>query len=333
MLNLVELFASFQPPNTRPDEENFFSAIPIRGYEPHRLGKDVKGFPVILLSVGNEKGSIGPAPIKLEHLFVLHNVECQISQPNNGNVEREVFTVIRCTGVDSVLQTYFLHILSTIIVSLENPPPSQGIIQAIKILVELFRAMTRPPRKSIQGLWAELFFIARSNQSLGLVEAWHIRPEDRYDFSLGSQRIEIKSSSHRVRQHHFSLEQLHPPAGTEVLIASLFVERSQAGQSLVALLEEIRSRIIDRPDLLLHVDEIVGLTLGSSWRHALQERFDEKLAADSLAFYRASAVPSVNPQIPLTVSNVHFMADLTDLQPVNLSAYRSKGGLFEIGLE
>lgn len=331
MLNLVELFASFQPPYTRLDEEKFFSAIPIRGHEPHRLGKDLKGFPVILLSVENKKGRIAPAPIKLERLSVFHNVECQISQPN-GDIERGKFTVIRCTGGDSILQIYFLHILSAVIVSLDNSSTSQDIVKAIKILVELFRAMTRPPRKSIQGLWAELYFMARSKHSLGLVEAWHIRPEDRYDFSLGSQRIEIKSSSHRVRQHHFSLEQLHPPAGTDVLIASLFVERSQAGQSLIDLLDEIRSSIIDRPDLLLHVDEIVGLTLGSSWKHALQERFDEKLAEDSLAFYSASTVPSVNPEIPLTVSNVRFMSDLMDLQPVNLTNYRNKGGLFESGL-
>ncbi|MCB9109276.1 MAG: PD-(D/E)XK motif protein [Anaerolineales bacterium] len=234
-------------------------------------------------------------------------------------------------GVDSVLQTYFLHILSTIIVSLDNPPNSQDIIQAIKILVELFRALTRPPRKSIQGLWAELYLMARSNQSFALVKAWHIRPEDRYDFSLGNQRIEIKSTSHRVRQHHFSFRATSSPAGTEVLIASLFVERSQAGQSLVDLLEKIRSCIIDRPDLLLHMDEIVGLTLGSSWRHISSRDLMKKLAEESLAFYEASAVPSVNPEIPITVSNVHFMTDLTDLQPVNLTTYQVRVGCSRLG--
>lgn len=331
MLNLVELFESLKPPHTRLNEENFFSAIPIFGYEPHRLGKDRQGFPVILLSIEDERSQIVPAPITLEYLSVLYNVECRISQLN-GDIERRKFTVIRCTGASSRLQTYFLHILSTIIVSLDNPPTSQDVNQAIKILIELFRAMTRPPRKSIQGLWAELYFMARVDQPTPLIEAWHIRPEDRYDFSLGNQRVEIKSTSHRVRQHHFSLEQLHPPAGIEVLVASIFVERTQAGQSLMELLEKIRSCIIDRPDLLLHVDEIVGLTLGSSWKHALQERFDEKLAEDSLAFYEVSTVPSVNPEIPLTVSKVHFMSDLTGLETINLSTYRNKGNLFEVGL-
>lgn len=331
MLNLVELFESLKPLQTSLKEGNLFSAIPIFGHEPHRLGKDMQGFPVILLSIENERSQIAPAPITLEHLSVFYNVECQISQINGG-IERGKFTVIRCTGADSILQTYFLHILSTIIVSLDNPPTSQDVNQAIKILIKLFRAMTRPPRKSIQGLWAELYFMARVDQPTPLVEAWHIRPEDRYDFGLGNQRIEIKSASHRVRQHHFSLEQLHPPAGIEVLVASIFVERTHAGQSLMELLDKMRSCIIDRPDLLLHMDEIVGLTLGSSWKHALQERYDEELAADSLAFYEASIVPSVNPEIPLSVSNVRFMSDLTGLETVNLSYFRSKGGLFEVGL-
>lgn len=331
MLNLVELFESFSPPRTNLDEKNSFSAIPILGYEPHRLGKDARGFPVILLSVEDDKSRISPAPITLEHLSVLHNVECRISQPN-GSVERGKFTVIHCIGADSVLQIYFLHILGTIIVSLDSPLSSQEVIQAIKILIELFRAMMRPPRKSIQGLWAELHFIARANQPAELIETWHLRPEDRYDFSLGNQKIEIKSTSHQIRQHHFSLEQLQPLTGIEVLIASLFVERNQAGQSFIELLEEIRSHIIDRPDLLLHLDEIVGLTLGSSWKQAMQERFDEKLAEDSLAFYKASTIPSVNPEIPSGVSNVRFLSDLTELQTINRSNYRNKGGLFEIGL-
>ncbi|MEI2609335.1 MAG: PD-(D/E)XK motif protein [Candidatus Promineifilaceae bacterium] len=331
MLNLTKLFESFHSPIIKSNEENLISAIPIPGYEPHRLGKDMHGFPLILLSVLDDKSRANPAPITLDHIAVLHNVECQISGPN-GNMEAGKFTIIRCIDGDLTLQTYFLHILNTIVVSLNSQPTSQDVARVIKILVELFRAMTRSPKKSIQGLWAELYFIARSTQPTILVDAWHVRPEDRYDFSLGNQSIEIKSTSHQVRQHHFSLEQLHPPLGIEVLIASVFVERTQTGQSLLELLEKIRDHLIDRPDLVLHLDEIVGLTLGSGWRHALQERFDDKLAEESLMFYDVATVPSVNPEMPSGVSNVHFLSDLTELQTANLFNYRNRGGLFEISL-
>ena len=91
-------------------------------------------------------------------------------------------------------------------------------------LIELFRAMTTPSRKSVQGLWAELFLIAQSRQPTILVDAWHMLPEDRYDFAMDDQRIEVKSFSGSLRQHHFSLEQLQPPEGVKTLIASMLVE-------------------------------------------------------------------------------------------------------------
>ena len=108
-------------------------------------------------------------------------------------------------------------------------------------LIELFRAMSEPPRKSVQGLWAELFVISRSHHPSILIDAWHTMIEDQYDFAMGNQRIEIKSFSGDVRNHHFSLEQLHPPTGVIALVGSILVARSQAGESLHDLREKYRT--------------------------------------------------------------------------------------------
>ena len=56
---------------------------------------------------------------------------------------------------------------------------------------------------------------------------------------MDDQRIEVKSVLGRNRQHYFSLEQLHPPEGVRALVASVFIERSQAGVSITDLTEEI----------------------------------------------------------------------------------------------
>lgn len=69
-------------------------------------------------------------------------------------------------------------------------------------LIELFRAIAKPARKSLQGLWAELFLISQACQPAILVDAWHTAPEDSYDFAVDNQRIEVKSFSGQICQHH-----------------------------------------------------------------------------------------------------------------------------------
>lgn len=69
-------------------------------------------------------------------------------------------------------------------------------------LIELFRAIAKPARKSLQGLWAELFLISRAHQPAILVNAWHTVVEDRYGFAVDNQRIEVKGFSGQIRQHY-----------------------------------------------------------------------------------------------------------------------------------
>ncbi|NJR52125.1 MAG: PD-(D/E)XK motif protein [Leptolyngbyaceae cyanobacterium CSU_1_3] len=135
-----------------------------------------------------------------------------------------------------------------------------------------------------------------------------------------------------IRQHHFSLEQLQSPPETETLVASIFVERSQAGKSIWELLLQIRSRCTDRLDLVLRLDEVVSYTLGDNWRKIMDERFSDKIAKQSLQFYRAADVPSVSSDLPVGVSNVRFLSDLSGVLPINAAIYRAKNGLFRWAL-
>lgn len=308
-----------------------FSAAPIEGYELHRLGKDAEGAPSLLIAVSDAHRVGWPAPIVLEHLAVQHDVECRISHAD-GALEEGRFTVVRCTGGDRALHGYFLRAAAAIVALLEEAPTQGDVRAAIDQLVELFRAISAQPRKSVQGLWAELFVMARLREPRELVASWHVLPEDRYDFSAGDQRIEVKSASGRVRRHHFSLEQLQPPSGTRLLMASVLVERAGAGASVLDLASELRGRVSSSPELLLHLDRVVSATLGQSWRFAQGERFDRHLAESSLAFFVPQVIPCVDPSLPAAVTDVHFRADLSGVQPVNPAEYRSQGGLFAVAL-
>lgn len=331
MVDLSRAFEALVPPATAPASGIRFSAVPIESYERHRLGKDAHGAPSLLLSVVDPPNPAWATPIVLEHLAVQRDVECRVSRPD-GTIEEGRFTVVRCTDSDPVLHSFFLRVAAPLVALLGADPAYGEVSRAIDRLVELFRAMARASERSIQGLWAELFLMTRSRDSSTLLAAWHTQPNDRYDFSAGSQRIEIKSASSHRRQHYFSLEQLLPIPQTQVLIASVIVERAGAGRSLAELIELVRSRVSGYPDLLLHLDQTVGITLGERWRSALEERFDQEVAENSLAFFEPAAIPKVDANLPPSVSDVRFRTDLGGVPTADLKAYRALGGLFRAAL-
>jgi len=182
----------------------------------------------------------------------------------------------------------------------------------------------------VSGLWAELFVIWNSRDPKGLFRAWHSSPEEKYDLSSGTQRIEVKSTSQRRRVHHFSLEQLTPPSGCKVVIASLFVERNGGGTSLGELVEEIRTHLAEEPELQERLDRVVASTLGNTLRQGLIARFDRELAADSLHFFNGVDAPRIPEPVPSGVSDVHFKSDLSQCQPLSQEILMSDGGIFEL---
>lgn len=328
MLNLINLFKQLKLPNSINDKNQpRFSALPISNYSNHRLAKDVNGFPSLLISTKESPAINRPAPIKLEHLEVLYDIDCRIS--HKERLEDSRFTVISCTDIDVSLQEYFLRIGNAVIAVIGNSPSHRQVAKAVGDLVELFRVMNEAPKKSVQGLWAELLLISLATDPTSLVRAWHRNSEDKFDFSSGSQRLEIKSSTSKIRQHHFSLDQLKSPIGVDVLVASVFVERVGAGTSLTELAELVRLKISKEPELLLYLDQVIGNTLGNDWRSAAKDKFDLKLAIKSLLFFLPENIPCINSNLPKEISDVHFKVDLTDTRTLNKKTLSVKSGIFK----
>lgn len=305
--DLVQLFDGLPTP-TADVGLGRFCALSVPGYPFCAVGKDISGNPVLLIEADNAQPGTAP-PLVLEHLAVIHMVNCHVQSPNLAADDRTL-SVIRCTGADRALHEYFLRSLHPIIVSLPPKPSRRQISDAVERLVDLFRQMTEAPRKTVAGLWAELFVIAQAHDPARLLASWHAMPEERFDFALGIDRLDVKSASGGVRMHHFSLEQLRPAGQSRVVIASLLIERMEGGTSVNDFVDAIRGRIAD-PSLLVRLDSVVAQTLGQDWRAMQRVRFDLQQAIHSLRFVEASAIPSVHVPVPAEVSAVHFRVDLT----------------------
>jgi hypothetical protein len=321
--DLCELFETLVLPLERPEGRSL-SAAGIPGAGGHRLAKDSSGSPCLLL---RQPAPDAPAtPIRLQNLLVSYGVPCVISHPD-GQREEGDFTIIKCSSADPSLFPHFLRILSPIITTLGVTPTPAAVRRAISGLVDLFQALTTPAKKSVQGLWAELLLIRGASDPLALVGAWHALPSERMDFLSGQQRIEVKSSSNRRRVHHFSLVQLTPPASTQLVVASLFVESVGGGLSMRRLSDDVRAILAPDPVLLTRFDAVFYATLGASWSDAMDECFDLELATESLQFIDHAEIPKLAGPIPTTVSDVRFTSDVSAAPRLSLESLISRRGL------
>lgn len=111
-------------------------------------------------------------------------------------------------------------------------------------------------------------------------------------------------------------------------VASLLLETSSGGTSLGELIDFVRGQVARDADLLLRVDEILGLSLGTQLPSAAEQRFDAEFARSSLQYFEASKVAKPSSNLPPEVSDVRFRVDLSRIDGTGLQTLRDLGGLF-----
>jgi hypothetical protein len=324
-MTLANQFSSI---NTPSETDLFqFSAIPIYGFENHRIAKDKYGNPTLLLSVAEHSNKNLIADFKLQNVSAYFDFKCKVKQTENV-IERK-FTVISFIGDDISLRKYFLKLCSALIEDLGNCPNQEELRNEISRFIELLSLAIEPPTKTIQGLWAELFIISECNNPEFLLRCWHLIPEEKYDFNSGEERIEVKSSSTNQRIHNFSLDQLNSPTETKTLIISVFVKQASMGKSILMLQNEISEMVPYKTELIEKMLLQIALTLGSTINDSEKLKFDIQLAKDSIRFYRAEDIPQIEQKnIPLQVTDVHIKSDLSETISISREELLRYGTLF-----
>lgn len=324
-MNLIELYDTLSLPE---GNENVFNAITIPEYPDFRIAINIESNPIILLSVLNSINNIALKNVRLKHLKLEQDVTCKISE--KGTIDFKTFTVITFTNSDRNLQEYFLRISEILVKTLGKNPTQQQLIESLNTFIEVFRALTDTPTNTVHGLWTELFLIDNSKNPLILLNYWHNTPEEKFDFNAGIEKIEVKSNSSFERHHIFSSEQLNPPIGTHVLIASIFVRQNNSGQSIQQLLNSITIKINHNIDLTAKLYNIVCKTLGNSLEQSIKIKFDYNIAKDSLLFYPHQEISKIEElNIPNEVSEVKYKSDLSKINHIDLVSLENLGELFK----
>lgn len=314
----VSIASRFQNLRSQKTENGRFTVLSIEGL-PHKLGATREGYPVFFVLM-EAQGSAVQGIIR-EILSVEYNVSCSLV--DDGKDEQEgVFAIITLRSTDLSLQADFIEIMLLMLRKISPTPSNRELSGEVENLIAIFDSLSAPPRKKIQGLWAELLVIEQSLEPELLVKAWHSLPSAKYDFTLGEEKIEVKSTASEERIHRFALDQLNPSPNSKLLIASVFVResgRATSGLSVKDLYFRIRNKV--SADSQLHLYTVIAETIGNDVAKLETICFDYTTAVDFLEFYDYRDIPRIaKSDIPDQVTEVRFASNLNGLDDVRKKA-------------
>lgn len=306
------IYAQFKKIARGDESSNAFNVIPLPNSK-HKLGMSAEGFPKFFVCTNDS--ATASHNIVLELLSVEYNQPCTIIEENT-HPQSDTFSIITLRATEESLQAYFIDIFGLMLSKLPEEPSRRELSIEVENLITIFSALKRKPIKEIQGVWAELLVIERSLHPETLISAWHSQPNAKFDFTMGRDKIEVKSTSSEERKHHFALDQVNPSINSRLLIASVIVRESAecaGGLSVKGLYEKICSRV-SAVNLQLKLYSTLATVIGNDYKNWDGVAFDYIEASDTLAFYNAEDVPRIKKSdVPEFVSEVKFTSDLSHL--------------------
>ena len=326
-----DIYEKFKALAKNTTEDKNFAVIPILDTH-HKLGISKEGYPKFFVYT-NDTASTTPNTT-LDILSVEYNLSCTFVDENDTKTPHH-YTVITLRSVDRTLQEDFFDIVIMMFGRMSEIPSKREIAIEVENLISIFSAMTCPPRKKIQGLWTELLVIERSYIPETLIKAWHESPTAKYDFTMGRDKVEVKSTSSETRIHHFSLDQLCPSAHSRVVVASAIVRESaqvKDGLSVRDLYDKICNRV-NSVDARMHMMKVIAETIGTDMHRRNEIFFEYVEACDTLRYYDSNDVPGVDKDgVHPGVTSVGFNSDLSgvlDIQSPDSDFKRGKSPLYK----
>lgn len=278
-------------------------AVPCGSGGLHLLLKGPGASPILLLRIRPRKEP--RPPIRLKHVAVAFDVLYRLTSTETGGAEDARFCRLQCDEASDALHRCFVELVLAMAGPFEAELGQARVDETVDALIELFRKATAPPHKLITGLWAELLLIDLAANPERWVSAWHLALTDRFDFSFGTCRVEVKATERDAREHEFALRQVRGGKPSDY-VASVVLASSAAGDSVLDLSTAIAARLDASTQYKLW--SVVLATLGDDPDFSEDRRFDRAAAADSVRFVETFRVPAprVDPGDEACVADVHF---------------------------
>src|SRR6185437_435991 len=142
--------ASLSQPAAGAAQSRTFSVAAIPGTTKYFVARGQSGRPSLII----ESEGRSRSPILLRNLAVTFNTQCLFELLGARRSARAV--VVECLATDETLKEFFFTVAGNLLEALNPQPRPDEVASAVETLIELFRRLSRPPRREAQGLFGEL---------------------------------------------------------------------------------------------------------------------------------------------------------------------------------
>lgn len=180
-----------------------------------------------------------------------------------------------------------------------------------KAIIRLSRSLTKRGVSDQEiGLYGELVVLLKNIENKRIVDSWHSKAEDPFDFAYSNSRLEVKTTFSTQRKHWFSESQISSGLNLDLWIASIQLALTHTGTSCGALIEKIEE----------HLDPLSRKGFRSkcedyNWQDFNFE-FDLDAALSSVAYYNFADLPQPRREFP-EITSIKWQLDLS-LLPTTL---------------
>jgi len=225
--------------------------------------------------------------------------------------EREVvYHSILCLSNDLQDIQTFVAVLDSVLDELRGNISVETLNSVFHSLVNLFSMSPEGDAVSAQrGLWAELFFMQQNRGFSFWAPSWHSEPYRLFDFSTGSMRTEIKSTTRQERIHEFSHNQLVTITDDRIAVVSFLLQEDDTGISLRELIESAKTELTGTPDYIKLERAIRNARMNDP--NVEGPKFSSTYATQNTSWFRSTNIPRFPIQEPTGVTGTHYRSDLT----------------------
>lgn len=289
-MKFQKLYNSLDALKPKPIQAGSESAEVIRRPYKILISKNEVGHPSIFFKTTSTKMPISSS-LKYLNLEVGHEYNLKLA---NKERLKDTYSKVTLNSDDPELLRIFCSCICSLINVIKIPTTDVIFDKEFSKLIEIFSSLSSSPRKTIRGLWAELFIIQEASCIESAMKFWHESPRSKYDFSDKKFHIEVKSSTSNIREHAFSLPQAHAAKDETCIIASVLLEESHKGANIDDLVRRIKNNLIKAPKLQLKLDTQVTSLLGSDFLKSNSHRFSVSYARKHLKFCNLNDIPKID---------------------------------------
>ena len=293
--------------NNKPDNlnEKYFTEKIDFNYLKY-FGIDQDGNPTFFFKL--EKEVVNQFPTSLQNIQFIKNNE-YILQNKNKEI-KETFSIIKCVSESPSLIGLFLETLFSRIEEWEKNKQF-NINEDIENLQKLFEKLHLPSIKSVKGLWGELFTIKNSKNINQLIEYWHVKKTQLFDFYAPPNIVEVKTTTEQKRIHYLKLEQCIFEKNMNGYLHSVMTIEKHDGLSCYDLYQSINQKVSNR-QIKKKLEKVYFETVGSNFEKFDEDKFCLKTAEENSLFFDLNLIPTPSKQIPKEVDQVKFRVDLSN---------------------